>query len=399
MEDRSRLTEDEDYLAALSISSLASDDERSDKEDDLPLLPHIRQRKFQKALAANQTPSMKDDGEQSIETVSVEGLPRRELHHLDPGHPTYATLEQGGKLACLQFTIDKDLRNQDVVALSVYCVPHYVMDDDFMACAKKKRQRGTDFLGLQFELTMNDLSPILPQDMDENHFGMKQQRFSKKKQETKHSLSFSSDSCVSTVSQEAELHFHKVIQSIMEPETQSNLLLIASQKGNLEIVDFLLKQELFDVNEHYSSHNDWTVLHFAVSSGNEKLVRMLVQEYNSDINSRDEIGRTALHYASAKGFHEMVSILIELGADVNIKDDGDQYLGSAELGRTGKSAMDLAIESVNYHKVARAFRTAVHERETRLQQQTLQDPSNIFLQGSSISSTNPLGKVYKSSQL
>lgn len=171
MVDRSRLTEEDEYLAALSISSLASeDDECSDKEEEgVHFVPHIREKKFQKALASAQARTGKEEGDQSEDMESFLEFQRRDNYRLEPGNPTYATLEQGGKIACLQITIEKDLKVQDVVALSVYCVPHYVMDDDFMACAKKRRVRGNDFLGLQFELTMNDLSPIFAQDFDENH--------------------------------------------------------------------------------------------------------------------------------------------------------------------------------------------------------------------------------------
>lgn len=167
------MTDEDEYLAALSISSLASDDDRSihDKEDDLPSMPSVpsvdprfRQRKFQKAISGLR--GGKEEGDQSFDVESFGGdFPRRESYKLDAGHPTYATLEQGGKIAGLDFSIERNLKVQEVVVLSVYCVPHYVMDDDFMACAKKRRQRGNDFLGLQFELIMNDSSP----DADENH--------------------------------------------------------------------------------------------------------------------------------------------------------------------------------------------------------------------------------------
>ena len=39
-----------------------------------------------------------------------------------------------------------------------------------------------------------------------------------------------------------------------------------------------------------------------------------------DINSQDDLGNTALHYASENGFHEIVEMLVKK-CDVNIRND------------------------------------------------------------------------------
>ena len=45
-------------------------------------------------------------------------------------------------------------------------------------------------------------------------------------------------------------------------------------------------------------------------------VRYLVEEHDADINMRDHLGFTPLHYAAARGDDDLVKLLVELGADV-----------------------------------------------------------------------------------
>lgn len=154
---------DNEYLAALSISSLASDDERSEINDEVLPSTHLRPIRMQKLVPSY--PQVKEQGEfrnhkrdMSMDSEGGQG-PYLNYFRLEKGHATYATIEQGGRGVCLQFTIEKDLSVRDVVAVSLYCVPNYIMDDDLIASAKRRRQRGLDFIGLDFDLTMNELSP------------------------------------------------------------------------------------------------------------------------------------------------------------------------------------------------------------------------------------------------
>ena len=53
--------------------------------------------------------------------------------------------------------------------------------------------------------------------------------------------------------------------------------------------------------------------------GRLELVKILVI-LTLDINCQDNLGNTALHYASENGFHEIVEILVKK-CDVNIKNN------------------------------------------------------------------------------
>lgn len=71
-----------------------------------------------------------------------------------------------------------------------------------------------------------------------------------------------------------------------------------------------------------------TVLHLAVDRGHEAAARVLLDAIGlSLINIQDEAGRSPLHYAAMSGRPQLVSLLIERGADVSASDvDGSSIL-------------------------------------------------------------------------
>ena len=63
-----------------------------------------------------------------------------------------------------------------------------------------------------------------------------------------------------------------------------------------------------------------SLIHIAVIFGCREMVRMLVNEFGVDVNTRaDENGRTPLHVAANLDFLEMARLLVRLGADVEAK--------------------------------------------------------------------------------
>ena len=57
---------------------------------------------------------------------------------------------------------------------------------------------------------------------------------------------------------------------------------------------------------------------------NEKTMRTLLR-YGADTEAKDAYNRAPLHYAAARKWREMVEILIDGGADVNVKEGGNGY--------------------------------------------------------------------------
>jgi len=69
---------------------------------------------------------------------------------------------------------------------------------------------------------------------------------------------------------------------------------------------------------------------FAVS--NPKRARKLVKDHPEVLNLRIGIGETALHYLAVENCAEAVQLLVDLGADVNVKNE------------FGKSALEEAVQ-------------------------------------------------------
>src|SRR3954470_25039144 len=66
--------------------------------------------------------------------------------------------------------------------------------------------------------------------------------------------------------------------------------------------------------------------------GNPKLARKLVKDHPEVLNLRTGLGETALHYLAVENYADAVELLIDLGADVNVKNE------------FGKSALQEAIQ-------------------------------------------------------
>lgn len=75
-----------------------------------------------------------------------------------------------------------------------------------------------------------------------------------------------------------------------------------------------------------------TLLHVAVTNNQEDIVTYLVQELEFDVNVRDANGATPAHYAvtssrmNNNAALKMVTLLKELGADLNLVDNEDSSL-------------------------------------------------------------------------
>ncbi|KAG2392775.1 hypothetical protein C9374_011500 [Naegleria lovaniensis] len=145
-----------------------------------------------------------------------------------------------------------------------------------------------------------------------------------------------------------------------DPVTGMNCLMVAAENGHDETVFYILantnltpsEQERF-VNEQCEASHHWSSLHFATSKGQVSVLQVLLQ-YGANINLKDSTGKTALHYASLRGYPECVRILIEFGADVTVKDDDD------------KVALDLATETLQYHHIQTQFKRSLKKRQEML---------------------------------
>jgi len=110
-----------------------------------------------------------------------------------------------------------------------------------------------------------------------------------------------------------------------------SLLHIAAQRAQPGVLSFLLQG---GANVNIKDSIDHTPLHFAAGDGNLECVKVLV-EHGADINAVNNEtmflvakmfpvyvvgGRTPLHMAAENGELECVKYLVEKGADVNMRD-------------------------------------------------------------------------------
>ncbi|QYS96681.1 hypothetical protein H0G86_003921 [Trichoderma simmonsii] len=110
------------------------------------------------------------------------------------------------------------------------------------------------------------------------------------------------------------LEFGKYIRPNQEDSKKRTPLMTATCTSNLECLKLLIKAGA-DVNALDSAER--SVLHYAVSENNDKLVSLLLSETNINTHHMDPVMGTPLHEACRKANVDIVNALLHHGADVN----------------------------------------------------------------------------------
>ena len=128
----------------------------------------------------------------------------------------------------------------------------------------------------------------------------------------------------------------KAAQVLIEwPKTNINklnlqgesVLMLAALRGQLELADRLIKKGA-DVNK-----TGWTPLHYAASGGHAALIGLLL-ENSAYIDSESPNGSTPLMMAAMYGSEASVKILLQEGADPNLRNQ--QKLTALDFAQRGK---------------------------------------------------------------
>ena len=83
-----------------------------------------------------------------------------------------------------------------------------------------------------------------------------------------------------------------------------------------------------DVN--WKDQNGKTLLHYAAWKGHKEIAELLIAN-GADVNAKDDKGGTPLHVAAWEGHKEVAELLIAKGADINAKmEDGETPLDYAK---------------------------------------------------------------------
>lgn len=114
--------------------------------------------------------------------------------------------------------------------------------------------------------------------------------------------------------------------------TTDNLVLDALSAGKLDTALWLLGKGV-SVDLNATDANEKTVLHYLVLNANNNeaktaLMKVLDSDVSESINKQDNEGNTAVHYAALNGHDDIVEKLREKGADLNIKNKQEMYVGT-----------------------------------------------------------------------
>ena len=122
---------------------------------------------------------------------------------------------------------------------------------------------------------------------------------------------------------------------------------LACYFGHYDVAEYLIKAGA-PINSKSRNELEATPIHSAASAGHTKIAELLLQ-HGADPNIREQGGYTPLHIAAQNGDLEMISTLIYGGADLDAKSDD------------GKIPFDLALE-VGHSKAARLLQEGITKR-------------------------------------
>ena len=96
-----------------------------------------------------------------------------------------------------------------------------------------------------------------------------------------------------------------------------DLFLKACQNGQKSVVITFLKRGGINVDKRDAG--GFTPLHYACKKGARDIVRLLIDN-QADVNLASNASVTPLHFAAAVGNQEIIQCLLDAGADINATD-------------------------------------------------------------------------------
>ena len=114
------------------------------------------------------------------------------------------------------------------------------------------------------------------------------------------------------------------VKTEVRNENDESALMLAALKGHVALVKLLVENDA-DVNKP-----GWTPLHYAATAGNVPIIELLLDN-SAYIDAESPNGSTPLMMAAMYGTPEAVKVLIQAGADLNVKN------------QLGLSALDFAV--------------------------------------------------------
>ena len=100
--------------------------------------------------------------------------------------------------------------------------------------------------------------------------------------------------------------------------TRAQNIFKAAEKGNLEVIKKLLVNNISDIN--LRDNNGKTALSIAAEKGYPDMVKYLIEK-GADVSTQNKYGTTPLHYASYYNYIGIVRLLLESDARLNLHSD------------------------------------------------------------------------------
>ncbi|OMJ86635.1 hypothetical protein SteCoe_11784 [Stentor coeruleus] len=125
-------------------------------------------------------------------------------------------------------------------------------------------------------------------------------------------------------------------------------LYAAIKSSRVEAVKDLLKNN-FDISYKMPNFMGRTALHIAAEYGNKEIILTLLEK-NADMNALDSSGCPPVFLAMSKGHLEIVSLMIEGGANANIVTNHDLSLHDFICVSKTKESMNL-LKKIKYSKI------------------------------------------------
>lgn len=141
------------------------------------------------------------------------------------------------------------------------------------------------------------------------------------------------------------------------PMQLDDLFLKACQNGQKSVVITFLKKGGINVDKR--DQQGFTPLHYACKKGARDIVKLLI-ENNADVNMASNTSVTPLHFAASLGNQEIIQCLLDAGADVNATDkDGKSILIYSVLAKKVEAAKYLIGKGADVSIKDNENRTAV----------------------------------------
>jgi ankyrin repeat protein len=97
----------------------------------------------------------------------------------------------------------------------------------------------------------------------------------------------------------------------------------AAKWGNTDEILRLWRENGATLDVEHKNVHGWTPLHWAAANGHGEACRALISTCGANVDSRDSFGITPLMDAAYLNRLQCVEVLLELGADITPRNNGD----------------------------------------------------------------------------